>query len=371
MKARALVTREKGNAGKIEEIEIPEPKGTEVVVKMVGCGVCHTDGVAIDQNLPTPLPAVMGHEGSGIVERVGSEVTEVKPGDKVILAFPWCGKCETCMTGHPAQCEQTVELSFLGVFADGKKRLADKHGTMLSSFFCQSSFATHAITDVKGIVKIADDATLDELASYGPLGCGLETGTGTIMNVLRAKPGSSIAVFGCGAVGMAAIMGAKIAGCINIIGIDLVDSRLKLAKELGATHVINGKQGDTVNEIRKITGGKGVEYSLENTATPACINQALECLRPFGVCASVGSTGNQRIPIVPQDQLNAGQRTLMGVVQGDVRPKEWLPKLIQWHKQGKLPFDRLIKYYDFTEDGIAKAFADSHSGVTIKPVIRF
>lgn len=370
MKARALVTREVGKIGKIEEINIPEPKENDVIIKMVSVGICHTDHNAIDQDLPTQLPAVMGHEGAGVVEKVGAHVTEVKPGDKVVVGVPWCGECEPCLTGHPAQCERTFELSFLGAYNDGMRRLTDKDGKELSSFFAQGTFATYAISDIHNVVKLPDDVTMEELAYMGPLACGQESGSGAVLNVLNVKAGSSIAIFGCGALGLAAIMAAKIGGCLNIIGIDVVDSRLALAKELGATHVINGKTTDAVAEIMKITG-KGCEYSLDNTANVTCINQALDCLKAFGTAISMGTTGPNQIPVTPQTQLMVGQKSLVGVIQGDVRPKEWIPKLVQWYKQGKFPFDRLIRFYDFTEEQVEQAFEDSKNGKTIKPVIRF
>lgn len=370
MKAMALVTREKGKLGKIEEVNIPEPKANDVIVKMVAVGVCHTDHNAIDQDLPTQLPAVMGHEGSGIVEAVGANVTEVKPGDKVVVGIPWCGECGTCMIGHPAQCERTFELSFFGSYVDGERRLTDKDGNAVSSFFAQGTFSTYAIADIHNIVKLPEEVTMEELPYMGPLACGQETGSGTVLNVLQVKAGSSIAIFGCGAVGLAAIMAAKIGGCLNIIGVDVVDSRLELAKELGATHVINGKNADAVAEIMKITG-KGCEYAIDNTANVVCINQALDCLAFFGTAITMGTTGPNKIPVLPQTQLMVGQKALVGAIQGDVRPKEWIPKLVKWYKQGKFPFDKLIKFYDFNEEQIEKAFADSKNGTTIKPVIRF
>ena len=369
MKAQALVTRERGKIGKIEEINLPDPRENDVLIKMVAVGICHTDHNAIDQDLPTQLPAVMGHEGAGIVEKVGSKVTEVKPGDKVVVGIPWCGDCEPCSTGHPAQCERTFELSFLGGYRDGDRRLTDKDGKEVSSFFAQGTFATYAIADIHNIIKLPEEVTDEDLPYMGPLACGQESGSGAVLNVLGVKAGSSIAIFGCGAVGLAAIMAAKIGGCLNIIGVDVVDSRLELAKELGATHVINGKNVDAVGEIMKITG-KGCEYAIDNTANVLCINQALDCLKAFGTAITMGTTGPNKIPVTPQTQLMVGQKALIGVIQGDVRPKEWIPKLVKWYKQGKFPFDRLIKFYDFNEEQFEQAFADSKSGKTVKPVIR-
>lgn len=365
MKIKAAVVHSAGQDFLIEEVELDEPKESEVLVKMVGCGICHSDAFARDQGLPVPLPAVMGHEGSGIIEKVGSAVQTVKPGDHVVLSYFSCGHCEACVTGHPSQCDQSFEVSFGGVYKDGTKRLS-QNGLEISAFFGQSSFATYAVADERNVVKIDDDV---DLALMGPLGCGIQTGAGTVINVLRPKAGSSFVVFGCGAVGLSAIMAAKIVGCSQIIGVDAVPSRLELAKELGATHVINGKEvNDTVAEIMKITG-KGADYSLDTSAAPALINQALYCLKTLGTAVSVGSTGDQEVCIKLQYDLMAGGKTLIGAIQGDSIPQLFIPKLVRFYKEGKFPMDKLVKFYSFEE--INKAFEDSHKGIIIKPVIRF
>jgi aryl-alcohol dehydrogenase len=364
MKMRAALTLSKGEPFVIDEVDIATPKKTEVLVKISGVGVCHTDAIARDQIMPVPLPAVLGHEGSGVVHEVGNDVVGIKRGDHVVLSFYSCGHCEWCLTGHPNMCNDYARVNLLsGAYADGTKRIS-KNGVEFSCFFAQSSFAEYAIADQRNCVVIDKDVNV---ALMGPLGCGIQTGAGVILNKLKAEVGSSIAVFGCGAVGLSAIMMAKTAGCATIIGVDAVESRLELAKELGATHAINGKEvEDTVAEITKITG-QGADYSLDTSAVPELINQAIFCLKRQGVCVAVGATGDKIVPLKIQYAIMRSGRTLTGVVEGDSIPQLFIPKLVNLHKIGKFPFDKLIKEFKF--DQINEAFEDSHHGGAIKPIL--
>lgn len=365
MKIKAAVTHKEGDDFLIEEVELADPRETEVLVKMVGCGVCHTDAVARDQGLPVPLPAVLGHEGSGIVEKVGSSVHTLKPGDHVVMTFFSCGHCESCLKGNPNTCDWFEKVNFSGMYKDGTKRLS-QDGVELSCFFGQSTFATYAIADERNAIKIDDDV---DLALMGPLGCGIQTGAGAVINKLRPELGSSIAIFGCGAVGLSSVMAAKACGCSQIIGVDAIQSRLEIAKDLGATHIINGKEvSDTIAEIIKITG-TGTDYSIQTTPVSELINQGLYCLKPHGTCAIVSSTGDAEIPIKLQYALMGVAKTLVGVVEGESVPQVFIPQLVRLYKEGKFPFDKIIKFYSFGE--INKAFEDSHQGLTIKPIIRY
>ena len=367
MEVLAAVPREKGAPFKIETLSLAEPKETEVLVKMAGCGVCHTDILGRDQGLPVPLPAVLGHEGSGVVEKVGGAVTEIKPGDHVVFSSYACGVCEACRSGHPAQCVRCDEVDFFGVYADGTKRLKDKDGEEISSFFSQSSFSTWCIADQNNTVVVDRDV---ELAMLGPLGCGLGTGAGSVLNVLKPAPGDSFAVFGCGAVGLSAVMAAKLSGCATIVGVDIVESRLELARELGATHVINGKDTDSIScAIKDITCGRGVDSALETTALEGLVNEALYGLRRGGSAGIVGSSGENIIGIKMQYALMGESKRLIGIVQGDVIPKLFIPKLINFYKNGCYPFDKLIKYYSLDE--LNEAVSASESGAVIKPVIKY
>lgn len=360
MKIRAAVTQGQGQEFVIEDIDLAEPKSNEVLVKIIATGVCHTDAVARDAAI-APLPAVLGHEGAGIVEKIGNNIKNVKPGDHVVLSFAHCGHCQNCLTGHPSVCETFNELNFGGVNDDYTHRLS-KDGTELSTFFGQSSFGTFAVSHERNVVKVDEDV---DLVLLGPLGCGIQTGAGTVLNKLQPKFGSSIAIYGAGAVGLSAIMAAKIAGCKNIIAVDVYDNRLELAKELGATHLLNGKKVDIVKEIIEITKG-GTEYAVDTTGVPPVIRQSLKALRSLGIVAIVGVTPEMNIDI--HNDLMAEGKTMIGVIEGDSVPQIFIPQLIEYYKKGLFPFDKLVKFYDFNQ--INEAFAASKSGEVLKPILK-
>ena len=363
MQVTAAVTHEKGKLS-IEPVELAAPKASEILVKIVAAGVCHTDTAGIEQIIPVTLPAIFGHEGVGIVQEVGVGVDTLKPGDKVILSFPSCGTCSFCTSGHPYACDELNRLFFDGSYKDGTKRFS-QNGQPVSSFFGQGSFATHVVVDARNAVK-ADVDSEEELSKLCSLGCGVQTGAGAVLNTLQPTPGSSLVVFGCGGVGMAAIMAAKIAGCSKIIAVDVVPSRLQMALELGATDTVNGKEVDTVAAIKEITGG-GANYSVECSGIPALTLQALQCLTRLGKCCLVSVTGEATVPVALEPMLMNPSVTLMGVTEGGANPQVFIPKLVQFFKEGKLPVDKLVKFYPFEE--IEKAFDDSHKGVTIKPIL--
>ncbi|PDT07242.1 NAD(P)-dependent alcohol dehydrogenase [Rhizobium sp. M1] len=362
--AYAAVSREKAKPLILECIGIEEPRADEILVRIVASGVCHTDLVVRDQGYDVPQPVVLGHEGSGVVEAVGSAVKDLVPGDHVALSYAYCGKCEKCLSGTPFYCEDFFGRNFRGTRPDGTCPIHDSHGKQISGcFFEQSSFATYAIASERNAVKVAKDVPLELI---GPLGCGLQTGAGAVLNCLKPKPGSSIAVFGAGAVGMAATMAAKIAGCATIIVIDLNDERLELSRELGATHAINARKLDSVAAIRKIVPA-GVDFSLECTSSPRVFRQAVDCLGTPGTCGLVGSSALGTEGTIDIGNFLFG-RTLIGVVEGQSIPSEFVPQLIEYWQQGLFPFDKLVQFYDL--DQINEAMADSESGKVIKPILR-
>lgn len=360
MKIQAAVARGVNEPLRIEELELAEPKNNEVLVKIVACGVCHTDAESIKGN-GAPLPAVLGHEGSGIVEKVGANVEGVKVGDHVVLSFAYCGSCHHCLSGHQATCDHMAELNFGGGKHNHKTRLS-QNGEAVSHFFGQSSFATYAVADVKNVVVVDKDV---DLSLLGPLGCGMITGSATVLNFLKPELGSSIAIFGAGGVGLSAVMAAKIANCGTIIVVDVHEGRLKMAQELGATHVLNGKEVDVVAEIQKITGG-GVQYSVETTGVAPVVQQSVRALRVRGTAAIVGIAGDVTLHFFHDVLMHC--KTIVGVVEGDAVPQLFIPKLVQLYKEGRFPFDKLVKFYDFSD--INQAFEDSKNGVAIKPVLR-
>lgn len=360
MRTLAAVTWDKGAPFSIEEVELDGPGPGEVLIRVVASGVCHTDAVGRDLGV-TPYPVVLGHEGSGIVEMTSANVTGLVPGDHVVMSFAHCGRCAHCLTGHPTVCDSFNGLNFGGRMEDGRSRLRRGNGE-LSTFFGQSSFATHAVVHARNVVKVDGDA---DLALLGPLGCGIQTGAGTVLNRLRPAFGTSIAIYGCGAVGLSAVMAARIAGCPQIFAIDVHDNRLQLARELGATHALNGREVDVVAEIRSASGG-GTHYAVETTGVPPVVRQCLKALRPLGTAAIVGVTPAMEIDV--HNDLMAEGKSMIGVIEGDSVPRVFIPQLVAFHKAGKFPFDRLVRYYDFTD--IARAFEDSARGVTVKPVLR-
>ncbi|CEA06145.1 alcohol dehydrogenase [Pseudomonas saudimassiliensis] len=360
MKIQAAVTHAQGADFAIEEVTLSGPKANEVLVRIVATGVCHTDAVGRDLGV-SPYPIVLGHEGSGVVEQVGENVTSLAPGDHVVMSFAHCGQCENCLTGHPTVCSRFNELNFGGRMDDHSCRL-HQGDTDLHTFFGQSSFGSHVVAHERNVVKVDKEV---DLALLGPLGCGIQTGAGTVLNRLKPAFGTSIAVYGCGAVGLSAIMAAKIAGCQQIFAVDVHDSRLELARELGATHAFNGKHVDVVQEIREASGG-GVHYAVESTGVPPVVRQSLHALRPLGVVAIVGVTPEMNIDV--HNDLMAEGKSMIGVIEGDSVPRVFIPKLVEFYKAGKFPFDKLVKFYSF--DQINQAFEDSANGSAVKPILK-
>lgn len=363
MKITAAVVNGVNEDYQLEELNLGELYPDEVVVKMVASGICHSDEALRIGDAEYPMPAVFGHEGAGIIEKVGSAVKNFKVGDQVVMAYNYCGTCPSCRTGHPSSCNQWTVLNFGGTRPDGSYTFFKADGTPVSNFFTQSSFTTHTITNVNNLIKIEPEA---DLRLVGPLGCGLLTGFGTVVNGLNPKTSSSIAVFGTGAVGLGALMAAKIEGCSTIIAIDIHDSRLESARELGATHTINSRTENLAERIAEITSDQGVHYSVDTTGISSVMKASIDVLAIGGVSAPVAVTPNS-IEFNTFMDLVMANRKLIGVLMGDAVPQITIPQLIQYHKEGKFPFDKLVKFYKFNE--INQAAADSNSGHTIKPIL--
>jgi len=365
MKIKAAVVKEKSSPFVIEEVELDDPRGNEVLVRMAGCGLCHTDLSAQHGYLPVKFPGVFGHEGSGVVEKVGSLVTKVQPGDHVAMSYISCGGCEPCTKGHPTHCDGFFPFNFFGTRPDGSTYMKQGDQTIYGSFFGQSSFATYAIASERNVVKVPKDVPVEML---GPLGCALQTGVGAVFYSLDVKPGSSIAIFGgTGSVGVSAIMGALVCGATKIIVLSRSDEKMKATKQFGATHFVNSGKCDPVAEIQKITGG-GADYSLECTAIPSIFRQAVDCLRMGGKCGLIGAPPmGTEVSFDMQSILNG--RTITGIVEGDAVSDILLPVLIDLYKHGRMPFDKMITYYPFEK--INEAVADVEKGNTLKAVLRF
>ena len=365
MKSRAAVAFAAGKPLEIVEVDLEGPRAGEVLIEIKATGVCHTDMVVRDQLYTTGMPMILGHEGAGIVEQIGTGVTTVAVGDHVVMTYMYCGLCSTCATGHPAHCENMGALNFAGGRLDGSSSAQSNDGSALHDhFFGQSSFATHAIASELNVVKVRKDVPLELL---GPLGCGIQTGAGAVLNAMQVKAGSSFVAFGAGAVGLAAIMAARVAGATTIVAVDVNPARLALALELGATHAINSRTSDPVAEIRQLTGG--ADFTLECSGRPEVLRQAIDSVGTLGTCGIVGATREgTEVAFNVNDVMIPGRR-IMGIVQGDVVSRTFIPHLVELYRQGRFPFDKLVKFYPFEE--LNQAMADSESGVTIKPIVLF
>ena len=353
-KIRAAVLRKQGGPLQIEPLELEGPQDDEILLRIIASGICHTDISLCDSWDGAAEPVVLGHEGAGIVEQVGKNVKGIKRGDHAVLSYQSCGQCPPCLNGHPTDCQLFYEVNFGFRRVDGSNAL--HRSGVRGHFFGQSSFSTRVLATERNLVKVPEDLPLEVLA---PLGCGMQTGAGAVLNSLKVPGGASVAVIGTGAVGMAGLMAARIVGANPIIGIDIIPMRLELALELGATHTIYNRHIDLASRISEITG-RGVDYVLETTGNPQLIQLAISVLNPQGAVA-IFSGESSPVP------LSEG-RKIFGIIEGDAIPQQFIPRMIELYQAGQFPFDRLIKFYDFTE--INQAMADSRSGDTIKPVLR-
>ncbi len=364
MKILAAVVRETGGPFEVEELELSGPRSDEVLVRIAACGVCHADMIARDQELPVPLPVVAGHEGAGVVEAVGEGVPGIGEGDHVILSFSACWRCEPCRSGRPAYCLESFPRNFGGSRPDGSMALSSSRGPVHGHYFGQSSFATHAVVPSANVVVVAGDAPLE---LYAPLGCGVQTGAGAVINSLRVPPGSGLAVFGAGSVGLSAVMAARAIGVTRIIAVDVVPERLALATTLGATDIIDaGVTADLAATIREITGGAGIPYSLDTSGRPETIRNAADALTVTGTLGLIapGPAGNE-VTFGLLDLILG--RTVRGIQQGDSVPSVFIPRLIDMHRAGLLPLERIITHFPFAQ--INEAAEATHGGGVVKPVL--
>jgi aryl-alcohol dehydrogenase len=364
MHIAAAVAREKGADLVLQTLEIESPRPDELLIRIVAAGVCHTDIAMRDQVFAVPMPVVLGHEGAGIVEQVGAAVTDFAPGDHVLMSFRACGDCASCGAKLPGYCHHFYDLNFAAQRRDGSTSLTCEGVAVHSHFFGQSCFAGYVVAHHSNVVKVAADAPLDILA---PFGCGIQTGAGAILNALKVPAGAAVAVFGTGSVGLSAVMAAKIAGAAVIVAIDKNQSRLALARELGATHTVTAGADPVVERIREITGG-GVGYAVDTTALPPVILQGVAALAPRGVMGLIGaSRPDEELHLNIIDLLTQGKH-VRGIIEGDAVPATFIPELIALHAAGKFPVEKMLTFYPFAE--INQAIHDSEAGTTVKAVLR-
>lgn len=365
MQITAAIVPEAGAAFAIESVEIEQPREGEVLVEIAGVGLCHTDLVFRDAFVPIPFPIVLGHEGAGIVRAVGAGVSSVQAGDAVVIGFSSCGHCARCDQQLPSYCRDFVPLNYAGARGDGSTALSMNGAPVASHFFGQSSFASHAITLERNVVKV--DAAGLELAHLGPLACGLQTGAGSVMRSFDCRAGSTIAVFGGGPVGQAAVMAAAVRGCARIILVEPIAARRELGLEFGASDVIDPADGDVTAAIRALLPD-GVDFALETSGREAVMEAALGALTSHGVLGLVGvpPSAESTLSINIAGMITFGHR-IIGIVEGDSDVQTFIPELIALHRAGKFPFDRLVK--SFPLSAINEAIAAQHRGECVKAVL--
>ena len=365
MTMTAAVLRSTGGPFTFEELQLEGPRPDEVMVGLSSTGLCHTDLAVVQGTMPAPTPIVLGHEGAGTVMEVGAAVRDLSVGDEVAMSFASCGHCRNCLTGREAYCAIFERLNFGGAREDGSTTLSTSDGLVVhGSFFGQSSFASHAVVAARNVVRLPAGPGGIDLDLAGPMGCGFQTGAGAIINSLRVTAGDTVVISGAGAVGLSALMAAKAVGATTIIVVDVLESRLRLARDLGASHTLDGRQSSMVQHIQDLTHG-GADYALDTSGVAEVITRDVESVRNGGTIALVG-TGDGlpalRVPTI------AG-KTIRYLIEGDSVPRVFIPQLIALHELGSFPVDRLVTRYPFAE--IDQALADTRSGVAVKAVLTF
>ena len=349
----------------LETLSLSEPRGDEVAVELEACGICHADIAAQHGGIPFPLPGVLGHEGAGRVTRVGRDVTDFQRGDRVMLSYTFCGKCEYCLSGRPAYCVTWPVLNLVGGGrADGSCSFHRGGGQAVHShFFGQSSFARKIVVAARAAVKAPDDLPASVLA---PMGCGVQTGVNAVHNVLRPAGGDRVAVFGAGSVGLSAVMGLALTGASQVIVVDIHPRRLQLARELGATDVLDAREGDVGEAVARLTGGRGLNGAIETSGNVIVLKSAIAALAPAGTCVVIGVPAGVKAELDVLDMVARGLRVI-GTNQGDAVPRNSLPRLIELHRRGRLPVEKIITEFAF--EAINDAVAASHEGSVVKAVL--
>jgi aryl-alcohol dehydrogenase len=360
MRTTVAVVNEQGGDFSLEEVELEGPRSDEVLVRLVATGLCHTD-IHLKGFLPAEMfPHVFGHEGAGIVEEVGADVTGIHVGDHVVLSFRSCGRCASCTSGAVGYCEQSLVLNYMGMRLDGSTTYSRDGSPVFGSFFGQSSLSQHALAYADNCVVVDTSVDLTRVAPYG---CGFQTGAGTVLNVLEPAPEDSLAVFGVGAVGLAALAAARHVGTGTLVAIDPMASRREAAERFGAV-AVDPTEVSVVDRVREITGG-GASYAIDTTAISEVVTQAQQSLRPRGTLVALG-LGAEEYAIDAIDLLQTG-KVIRSSIEGDSDPQQMVPRLIAMNAAGEFPVDDLITTYPFT--AINDAVADVAAGKVVKPVL--
>ena len=367
MRTQAAVVEKAGRPFEIRDVDLDELRDHEVLVEVVATGMCHTDLSAASGAIPFPLPGVLGHEGAGRVVQVGAAVERTRVGDAVLLTFTSCGRCPRCRSGHPAYCDHHLSWNLLGGSRpDGSSTVREGERALHGHFFGQSSFARHAVVDERSVVRLPAGTSDDELTVLAPLGCGLQTGAGAVLNLLRPATDTVLVVTGAGAVGLAAVMAAAAVSVRTVVVVDVVPSRLDLARELGATETLDARNEDVPARLAALGGGRGPDAVIETTGVVPVLETAIDALAIGGTAAVIGAPRAGSRASFDVNRHLPGRR-IVGVTLGDSEPERFIPQLLELHAGGRFPFERLERTFAF-EDIDAAADA-ARSGDVVKPVL--
>ncbi|WP_339727926.1 zinc-dependent alcohol dehydrogenase family protein [uncultured Gimesia sp.] len=350
----------------VEEVNLADPGPGEVLVEMAGAGLCHSDLSTIDGSRPRVMPMVMGHEASGIVREVGPGVHDLKLDDHVVFSFvPLCGHCLPCATGRPALCEPGAKANSAGTLLSGRRPFRSLSGQEINHHLGVAAFAEHTVVAQESLIKIDSQLPLSTAALFG---CAVMTGVGAVVNTARVEPGSTVAVFGLGGVGLSTIMGARAAGAETIFAIDLLPDKLELAASVGATHLINAGEEDPVTMIKDIMNG--VDYAFESVGNELVLQQAYAATKRGGTTITIGLPHPNKMFSIPAVSLVAEERTVKGSYMGSAVPRRDLPRFIAMYEAGLLPVDKLLSR-TIQLDEINAAFDALATGAAVRQVVTF
>lgn len=368
IQARAAVLYEPGKPLRIETVEVLPPRAGEVMVRMKAAGVCHSDLHVMKGDLSMPMPIILGHEGSGVVEAVGEGVKSVAVGDHVIPIWrASCGQCEYCLGGKPALCDMGTRMRFEGVMPDGTMRFRNSGGGFIRHYAGVSTFASVSTMPEAAVVKIPADVSFEKAAL---LGCGVITGVGAVASAAKIQPGCVVAVFGVGGIGLNIVQGARLMSARRIIAVDIHASKEAKARQLGATHFVNASDCDPVQAIKELTGGRGADYTFEAVGLTKPIEQAYDSTRKGGTCVIAGITRADARAQINVNQLVYAEKTLKGTLYGSMRPRVDLLTLIDMHREGTLMLDELLTR-TWSLDEINEAYAALERGEVARTLIAY
>jgi S-(hydroxymethyl)glutathione dehydrogenase / alcohol dehydrogenase len=362
---RAAVLRRENEPFTIEDVQLAEPGAGEVEVRLAAAGVCHSDWNVVTGATSNPLPAVLGHEGAGVVSAVGDGVDAVSEGDHVVLSWlPACGRCYYCTRGRHVLCEVAMEDMFRGTLPGGTLRLS-QNGSPLYHYSYLSAFAERCIVPEGCCIRVRDDAPLEVAALVG---CAVMTGYGAAVNRGRVEPGSVVAVFGAGGVGLSAVMGARLAGARAVVAIDPVEFKRRTALELGATHALDPGSDDVVSELRDLTEGRGADVALDTAGVTGVVALAYAAVRRGGTVVAVGLPPEGLTADLPASDLPREEKVVTGSFYGSCNPPVDMPAVLDLYMDGRLPLDRLVTR-TYPLEKINDAFAAMNSGEVARAVI--